>query len=192
MICILAQRGRFLETILQDGARSGVPRLRREPYRGRFGPRPPGVDGLARAVAARPVFHCRGGQRGSAAGKRHGGAPRGVPVAPGRSAPYKRGRRASQARQKSKSALVGAPSTPHSGVTVRTRHERNDQPARKLAARERERRGQRRDSCGRGSRNAVVRSLVASGCLTSLIWREAWLASRVVIRGRSFLCRSHC
>ena len=115
MICILAQRGRFLETILQDGARSGVPRLRREPYRGRFGPRPPAIDGLARAVAARPVFHCRGGQRGSVAGKRHGGAPKGVPVAPGRSAPYKRGRRASQARQKSKSAPVGAPSTPRSG-----------------------------------------------------------------------------
>jgi len=118
MICILAQRGRFLETILQDGARSGVPRLRREPYRGRFGPRPPGVDGLARAVAARPVFHCRGGQRGSAAGKRHGGAPKGVPVAPGRSAPYERGRRASHARQKSKSAPVGAPSTPRSGGRI--------------------------------------------------------------------------
>src|SRR6185437_12420164 len=33
MICILARRGRFLETILQDGARSGVPRRRREPHR---------------------------------------------------------------------------------------------------------------------------------------------------------------
>ena len=33
MICILARRGRFLETILQDGARSGVPRTRREPPR---------------------------------------------------------------------------------------------------------------------------------------------------------------
>src|SRR3954451_18275041 len=33
MICILAQRGRFLETILKDGARSGVPRTRREPPR---------------------------------------------------------------------------------------------------------------------------------------------------------------
>ena len=33
MICILARRGRFLETILQDGARSGVPRTRREPHR---------------------------------------------------------------------------------------------------------------------------------------------------------------
>src|SRR6478672_12864123 len=108
MICILAQRGRFLETILKDGAGSGVPRLRREPYRGRFGPRPPGIDGLARAVAALPVFHCRGGQRGSAAGKRHGGAPRGVPVAPGRSAPYKRGRRASHARQKEKRVRLSA------------------------------------------------------------------------------------
>src|SRR3954452_10148505 len=35
-----------------------------------------------------------------------------------------------------KRASVGAPSTPQSGVTVRTRHERNGQPARKLAARE--------------------------------------------------------
>src|SRR6185312_14486647 len=33
MICILARRGRFLETILQDGAGSGVPRRRREPHR---------------------------------------------------------------------------------------------------------------------------------------------------------------
>src|SRR3954451_24443386 len=33
MICILARRGRFLETILKDGARSGVPRTRREPPR---------------------------------------------------------------------------------------------------------------------------------------------------------------
>src|SRR3954467_12706286 len=33
MICILARRGRFLETILQDGAGSGVPRTRREPPR---------------------------------------------------------------------------------------------------------------------------------------------------------------
>ena len=114
-ICILAQRGRFLETILQDGARSGVPRLRREPYRGRFGPRPPGIHGLARAVAAASRVPLAEGQRGSAAGKRHGGAPKGVPVAPGRSAPYKRGRRASHARQKSKSAPVGAPSTPHRG-----------------------------------------------------------------------------
>jgi hypothetical protein len=30
---ILARRGRFLETILRDGARSGVPRTRREPHR---------------------------------------------------------------------------------------------------------------------------------------------------------------
>src|SRR3954469_10940260 len=33
MICILAHEGRFLETILKDGARSGVPRTRREPPR---------------------------------------------------------------------------------------------------------------------------------------------------------------
>ena len=108
MICILARRGRFLETILQDGAGSGVPRLRREPYRGRLGPRPPVVHGLARAVAAASCVPLAEGQRGSAAGKRHGGAPKGVPVAPGRSAPYRRGRRASHARQKEKRVRLSA------------------------------------------------------------------------------------
>jgi hypothetical protein len=107
-IHILAQRGRFLETILKDGAGSGVPRLRREPYRGRLGPRPPGIHGLARAVAAASRVPLAEGQRGSAAGKRHGGAPKGVPVAPGRSAPYKRGRRASHARQKEKRVRLSA------------------------------------------------------------------------------------
>jgi len=107
-IRILAQRGRFLETILKDGARSGVPRTRREPPRGRLGPRPPGIHGLARAVAAASRVPLAEGQRGSAAGKRHGGAPKGVPVAPGRSAPYKRGRRASHARQKEKRVRLSA------------------------------------------------------------------------------------
>ena len=107
-IRILAQRGRFLETILKDGARSGVPRTRREPPRGRLGPRPPGMHGLARAVAAASRVPLAEGQRGSAAGKRHGGAPKGVPVAPGRSAPYKRGRRASHARQKEKRVRLSA------------------------------------------------------------------------------------
>jgi len=42
---------------------------------------------------APPVSHCRRRHHGSPAENRHGGAPRGVPVAPGR------GGRASQARQ---------------------------------------------------------------------------------------------
>src|SRR3954466_10654884 len=58
IICILAQRGRFLETILKDGARSGVPRTRREPPRGRSGPRPPGIN-VWRGQSLRLRFHCR-------------------------------------------------------------------------------------------------------------------------------------
>ena len=99
MICILAQRGRFLETILQDGARSGVPRLRREPQRREV-----------RTPTARPLWlgagsRCGSGptagrrERGSASENRHGGAPRGVPVAPGQ------GGHASQARPKERVRL---------------------------------------------------------------------------------------
>src|SRR3954471_9386191 len=55
MICILAQRGRFLETILKDGARSGVPRTRREPHRREVRTPTARPYGLARAVAAAPV-----------------------------------------------------------------------------------------------------------------------------------------
>jgi hypothetical protein len=116
---ILARRGRFLETILKDGAGSGVPRLRREPYRGRLGPRPPGIHGLARAVAAASRVPLAEGQRGSAAGKRHGGAPKGVPVTPGRSAPYRRGRRASHARQKEKRVRLSALHPPLGGGNAR-------------------------------------------------------------------------
>ena len=57
------------------------------------------------------------------------------------------GGRASQ-RDRKKECACRRSIHPSSGVTVRTRHEGNDQPARKLAARERERHGQRRDSCG--------------------------------------------
>src|SRR3954454_8409592 len=65
MICILAQRGRFLETILQDGARSGVPRTRREPHRREVRTPTARPYGVARAVAAAPVSHCRRRKRGS-------------------------------------------------------------------------------------------------------------------------------
>ena len=74
-----------------DGARSGVPRLRRETAPREVRTPTARQYGLARAVAAAPVSHCRKRQRGSAAENRHGGAPRGVPVAPGQV-------RASQAR----------------------------------------------------------------------------------------------
>ena len=51
MICILARRGRFLETILKDAARSGVPRTRREPHRREVRTPTAGPNGLARTVA---------------------------------------------------------------------------------------------------------------------------------------------
>ena len=117
--CILAQQGASSGDDPRDGAGSGVPRLRREPFRGRLGPRPPGVHGLARAVAAASRVPLAEGQRGSVAGKRHGGAPKGVPVAPGRSAPYKRGRRASHARQKEKRVRLSALHPPLGGCNAR-------------------------------------------------------------------------
>src|SRR6476660_7116734 len=109
MICILAQRGRFLETILQDGARSGVPRCGANRNAGRSGPRPPGRYGLARAVAAAPVPHCRE----PASWVRIRKSPRwSAERGPGRPGT---GGRASQARPRLKCAPVGAPSTPHRG-----------------------------------------------------------------------------
>src|SRR6476660_3540968 len=104
MICILAQRGRFLETILQDGARSGVPRCGANRNAGRSGPRPPGRYGLARAVAAAPVPHCRE----PASWVRIRKSPRwSAERGPGRPGT---GGRASQARPKERVRPVGAPS----------------------------------------------------------------------------------
>ena len=129
---------------------------------GRSGPRPPSRYGLARAVAAAPVPLPGAGFVGphpktaTVERRERSRSPRDRVVARRR-------------RDRKKECACRRSIHPSSGGTVRTRYQRNDQPARKLAARERERRGQRRDSCGRGSRNAVVRSLVASGCLTSLI-----------------------
>jgi len=57
------------------------------------GPRPSGRRAWRGQVAHRLRCHCRRRQHGSPAENRHGGAPRGVPVAPGRVG------RASQARQ---------------------------------------------------------------------------------------------
>ena len=99
MICILARRGRFLKTILKDGARSGVPRTRREPHRREV--RTPTVRPLRFGAGSRCCSGPTAGSRlrGSASENRHGGAPRGVPVAPGP------GGRASQARPKEKVRL---------------------------------------------------------------------------------------
>ena len=58
------------------------------------GPRPPGFGARRRTAAAQIRCHCRSCRRGSPAENRHGGAPRGVPVAPGH------GGRASHARRK--------------------------------------------------------------------------------------------
>ena len=59
MICILAHEGRFLETILKDGARSGVPRTRREPHRREV--RTPTARPLWRGAGSRWRLrsHCR-------------------------------------------------------------------------------------------------------------------------------------
>ena len=99
MIYILAHEGRFLETILQDGAGSGVPRTRREPPRREVRTPTAKLLRLARAVAAGSGPTAGSRLRGSASENRHGGAPRGVPVAPGP------GGRASQARPKERVRL---------------------------------------------------------------------------------------
>src|ERR1700754_3899961 len=108
MICILARRGRFLETILQDGAGSGVPRTRREP------PRREVRTPTASHRAWRGTSLCGSGStagsrlRGSASENRHGGAPR-----LSRS-PRDGGARVAGATEV-ESEAVGAPSTPHRG-----------------------------------------------------------------------------
>src|SRR3954468_23551031 len=102
-------RGAFSRNDPERRSKEWRPTLRREPQRGRSGPRPPGLmawRGQSRRLRC-PTAGRR--QRGSASENRHGGAPREVPVAPGQ------GGRASQARPRSKSAPVGAPSTPHRG-----------------------------------------------------------------------------
>ena len=58
------------------------------------GPRPAGLRSGGGQAAAQIRCHCRSCRRGSPAENRHGGAPRGVPVAPGH------GGRASHARRK--------------------------------------------------------------------------------------------
>jgi hypothetical protein len=90
---ILAQEGRRPETILEteQGVASrggGANRTAGGP-----GPRPAGLWSGGGQAAAQIRCHCRSCRRGSPAENRHGGAPRGAPVAPGH------GGRASHARQ---------------------------------------------------------------------------------------------
>ena len=64
---------------------------------------------------APPVSRCRRRHHGSPAENRHGGAPRGVPVAPGQvRASLARASRLASATER-KSAPVGAPPAPHQG-----------------------------------------------------------------------------
>ena len=107
MICILARRGRFLETILQDGAGSGVPRTRREPPRREVRTPTASRSCLARAVAAAPVP-----LPGAASWVRIRKPPRwSAERGPGRPGT---GGRASHARQNLKSACRRS-ITPHRG-----------------------------------------------------------------------------
>src|SRR6478736_10245284 len=86
------------------GAGSGVPRCGANRNAGRSGPRPPGRYGLARAVAAAPVPHCRE----PASWVRIRKPPRwSAESGPGRPGT---GGRASQARPKERVRPVGAPS----------------------------------------------------------------------------------
>ena len=86
------------------GAGSGVPRCGANRNAGRSGPRPPGRYGLARAVAAAPVPHCRE----PASWVRIRKPPRwSAERGPGRPGT---GGRASQARPKERVRPVGAPS----------------------------------------------------------------------------------
>ena len=149
MICILARRGRFLETILQDGARSGVPRTRREPHRREV--RTPTARPLRLGAGSRCGSGPTAGSRlrGSASENRHGGAPRGVPVAPGQ------GGRASQARPKRKSAPVGAPSTPHRGDGIAAVATAAGAKAPWARRRRRKRRHLRRDAQTRAQQRAA-------------------------------------
>ena len=91
--------GRFLETILKDGARSGVPRCgaNRNVREVRTPTARPSRLGAGSRCGSGPTAGSR--LRGSASENRHGGAPREVPVAPGQ------GGRASQARPKDECGL---------------------------------------------------------------------------------------
>src|SRR4051794_38913055 len=92
MICILANGGASSRDDPERRSKEWRPTLRREPPRREVRTPTARPDGVARAVAAAPVSHCRETKAWVPAENRHGGAPRGVPVAPGQ------GGRASQAR----------------------------------------------------------------------------------------------
>ena len=92
MICILAHGGASSRDDPERRSKEWRPTLRREPQRREVRTPTARPHGVARAVAAAPVSHCRETLAWVPAENRHGGAPRGVPVAPGQ------GGRASQAR----------------------------------------------------------------------------------------------
>ena len=101
-------RGAFSRNDPERRSQEWRPTLRREPQRGRSGPRPPGVNAW-RGQSLRLRSHCRE----PASWVRIRKPPRwSAERGPGRTGT---GGRASQARPKSKSAPVGAPSTPHRG-----------------------------------------------------------------------------
>ena len=100
MICILAHGGASSRDDPERRSKEWRPPLRREPQR-KGGP-DPDRQALWRGAGSRCRLRCptAGSRlRGSASENRHGGAPRGVPVAPGQ------GGRASQARPKDECGL---------------------------------------------------------------------------------------
>src|SRR6478609_7849713 len=108
MICILARRGRFLETILKDGARGGVPRTRREPPRREV--RTPTASHRAwRGQSLRLRSHYREPYSWVRIRKSPRWSAERVPGRPGTG-----GSRVAGATEV-KSETVGAPSTPHRG-----------------------------------------------------------------------------
>ena len=101
-------RGAFSRNDPERRSQEWRPTLRREPQRGRSGPRPPGLNAW-RGQSLRLRFHCRE----PASWVRIRKPPRwSAERGPGRPGT---GGRASQARPRVKSAPVGAPSTPHRG-----------------------------------------------------------------------------
>ena len=196
-ICILAQRGRFLETILKDGARSGVPRLRREPHRGRSGPRPPGI-GLARAVAAAPVPLPGAGFVGP--------HPKTATVERRERSRSPRDRVVARRRRdrRLKSAPVGAPSTPHRGDGIAAVATAAGAKAPWARRRTRKRRHLRRDAQTRAQQRAagtnntalfdIVNTTTANGSLRAPRRRTRRARSTLVSRasaarpGNCYVC----
>ena len=150
--------GRFLETILKDGAREWRPTLRREPQRGRSGPRPPGLMAW-RGQSLRLRFHCRE----PASWVRIRKSPRwSAERGPGR--PGTGWSRVAGATERM-SAPVGAPSTPHRGDGIAAVATAAGVKAPWARRRTRKRRHMRRD--GQPGRSNAPRERTTLRCLTS-------------------------